>query len=66
MSAVTGTLTPVGVWLGVEIAVALGTYGAVKYATRQGTHTRAGEPAPAGVLGLDRKPTVNGASEASS
>jgi len=51
-----------------ESAVALASYGAVKYAIPQATHTRAGgrEPAPAGVLGRDRKPTVNRASEVSS
>jgi hypothetical protein len=65
---VTATLTPVGLWLVVETAVVVGAYVAVKCATRQGTHTRARgrEPAPAGALGHDRKPTVNRASEVSS
>jgi membrane protein DedA with SNARE-associated domain len=68
MKQVTATLTPVGVWLIFESAVALAAYGAVKYATRQATHTRARgrEPAPPGVLGRDRKPTVSRASEVSS
>ena len=68
MKQVTATLTPVGVWLIFESAVALAAYGAVKYAIRQATHTRARgrEPAPAGALGRDRKPTVNRASEVSS